>query len=224
MLSVFLSVCSLIVVGLTNAAPVRNSSLAAETQFPYTTSLQLNGTHVCGAAIIAPELMLTAASCVTSNNTLVTLPVGNLSVRAGSLQHASGGVVSQITRVIVHEDYAGEESNDLAMLKLAEPLLYSPSIAPIAITNVDITANTTLTISGWVNATSLHWDTGLGHAHEHSKTIIYLDSSGRAGEPGAPAVWQQKLLGIGSRHSDAYANIYYHREWIYRNARAAMFT
>ncbi|ALC48826.1 maker300 [Drosophila busckii] len=94
--------------------------------------------------------MLTAASCVTSNNTLVTLPVGNLSVRAGSLQHASGGVVSQITRVIVHEDYAGEESNDLAMLKLAEPLLYSPSIAPIAITNVDITANTTLTISGWV--------------------------------------------------------------------------
>jgi len=48
---------------------------AAEGQFPHQVSLRQLSSHICGGSIIAPQVILTAAHCVTSEATDGTLKV-----------------------------------------------------------------------------------------------------------------------------------------------------
>lgn len=60
----------------------------------------------------------------------------------------SGGITRKVIDSFYHENY-GNFENDIALMRLEEPLEFSDSIQAISIEKVELDANTNVTISGW---------------------------------------------------------------------------
>ncbi|XP_017123118.1 trypsin beta [Drosophila elegans] len=117
-------------------------------QFPYQVSVQLNGQHICGGAVIGDNFVLTAAHCFEAS------PLGNedYTVRVGSGEHASGGHVLSLRQVIAHGGYNPQSHDyDLALLILNARLNFTEYLQPVPLaTGVDPPGeNTRLLVSGW---------------------------------------------------------------------------
>ncbi|GAA3354234.1 S1 family peptidase [Saccharopolyspora gregorii] len=85
----------------------------------------VRGGHICGASLIKADGAVTAAHCVQGSQP------GDLSVRVGSLEHASGGEEAGVSDIKVHD------SADIAVIKLdtqvsAQPISIAPESAPPA--------------------------------------------------------------------------------------------
>jgi len=84
------------------------------------------GDHWCGCSIIDEKWVITAAHCV------VTAPAKHWSVKAGFINKHVDTEYTQIKKVEeihYHEGYAGAQPghlNDVAVLKLAEPFVFTP--------------------------------------------------------------------------------------------------
>ncbi|KAL2833190.1 trypsin-like cysteine/serine peptidase domain-containing protein [Aspergillus pseudoustus] len=116
---------------------------------------------VCGSGIIIDEThILTAGHVISGGN------VHHFSIRAGSATWAEGGQLVNVSTVTKHPDYFQPEffDNDIAILTLAEKLVWGPTIQPIALApgpclnNTDTepsgvalrpAADTAVRISGW---------------------------------------------------------------------------
>lgn len=68
-----------------------------------------------------------------------------LSIRAGSVDRLSGGVVVKVSKVVVHEDFL----NDVGVLVLQNVLSYSSTIRAIPLATVDTPVGANVLISGW---------------------------------------------------------------------------
>ncbi|MFD2473978.1 S1 family peptidase [Amycolatopsis silviterrae] len=101
-------------------------------RYPFMASIservnQTGDRGVCGASLIDPQWVLTAAHCVDS--ALVT-PDGT--VRIGSERQHSGGTVRRIARTFTHPGYALQSEsvpfnrNDVALIKLDRPVAEKP--------------------------------------------------------------------------------------------------
>ena len=76
----------------------------------------------CGASVIAPTWVLTAAHC------LVDATPEQVVLRGGTLTLGSGGRRVHARRLIIHEAYEPRRSlNDIALIELSEPL-YLPTV------------------------------------------------------------------------------------------------
>ncbi|XP_058808152.1 trypsin-1-like [Phymastichus coffea] len=99
------------------------------TTYPYQISMQLFGEHLCGGSIIDENYVVTACHCVDD-----LLP-RDITVRAGSSKIGQGGSVHEVTKVIRHENYNTNiysiPSNDVALLKLNEPIHFDDTRQPI---------------------------------------------------------------------------------------------
>ncbi|KAH9866157.1 hypothetical protein J1614_008722 [Plenodomus biglobosus] len=119
---------------------------------PYIVALSKNGGPWCGGSLLNANTVVTAAHC------LIGSPASAYSIRAGSLNRASGGTVSQISRIILHPNYVDRVSydNDIAILKLATsiPATNGVTYATLAASGNDPAAGTTVTTAGWGSTAS----------------------------------------------------------------------
>ncbi|XP_023317131.1 trypsin-1-like [Trichogramma pretiosum] len=89
--------------------------------YPYQVSIEYGDKHMCGGSIIDKEWILTAGHCVN-------MAVFMMSIRAGTSYVNRGGTVHNVEKIIRHPafkvDYRGVPFNDIALIKLRDPIEY----------------------------------------------------------------------------------------------------
>ncbi|XP_017030105.1 serine protease SP24D-like [Drosophila kikkawai] len=220
---------------------------ATKNQFPHQISLRNNNSHSCGGSIVSRNFILTAAHCVTNedaNGQFVAVAANRLTVRSGSNDRFSGGVLSQVVEVIFHEGFANLR-NDIALLRLAEPLIYSASIQPISLPTEDTPADVDVIISGWgrlwhqgdparylqyntLKSLSLEaCDELIGWGIPGELCLIHAANNGACnGDSGGPAMYNGQVVGIagfvwsacGTSYPDGYTRVHYFNDWIRANS------
>lgn len=113
---------------------------------PFQVSLQRLGFHMCGGSIVASNIILTAAHCVSPNQ------ANFYQIRAGSATWRSGGVTMGVKTVKIHPKYNPQTmDNDVAILELVGNLPYDARVQPIKIPSKELVApdGTNLVVSGW---------------------------------------------------------------------------
>lgn len=119
--------------------------------FPWQVSLHVRDRHICGGAILGPKKILTASHCIHAfvgkNNR------DDLRIRAGMTSLKMGGVYRKISKMVEHPRFNKPTilNNDIAVLILAEALVFGPHIQPVALPNPEemLRTGTVGTVSGW---------------------------------------------------------------------------
>lgn len=120
---------------------------AAAGEFPYLVSVQTSsGSHFCGGALLNANTVLTAAHCTEG------LTASRLRIRAGTTTWSSGGVTAGVSRITMHPNYSGHDS-DVAILKLSSSVPTSSTIAyaRLPASGNDPAAGSMTTVAGWGN-------------------------------------------------------------------------
>ncbi|XP_057677938.1 transmembrane protease serine 2 isoform X1 [Corythoichthys intestinalis] len=118
--------------------------------WPWQVSLQISGRrHLCGGSIISPYWILSAAHCFQqfSRPSKWTVQSGDISLF--QMRFNKGNKVSKI---ISHEEYNPETNdNDIALLKLKTPLIFSDTVKPVCLPNfgMEFSAGQPAWTTGW---------------------------------------------------------------------------
>uniref|UniRef100_A0A1I8NC12 Peptidase S1 domain-containing protein n=1 Tax=Musca domestica TaxID=7370 RepID=A0A1I8NC12_MUSDO len=221
---------------------------ATERQFPYAVSLRRNGVHTCGGVIISRNYILTAARCVVkniANNGIESYSPSEFKIRAGSLSLYDQGILAGVSEIKVHSNYTNM-LNDVALLKLEEPLIFSDYIKPISLPYERPSLTAQVSVPGW----GLHKTSGDVSRYlkylsmevvDNKECLSYLygeDADARllclqfghgggicSGDIGGPAVYDGELVGLasfsiercGSEYPDGFTNIAFFVRWIREN-------
>ncbi|XP_017869914.1 PREDICTED: serine protease SP24D-like [Drosophila arizonae] len=216
---------------------------AAKGQFPYQVSLRLRGSHNCGGSIISRNYVLTATHCVVyldSNGEQQVYPASQITVRVGTNDRFSGGALHHIAQIIVHENY-GDFLNDVALLRVESPFIYSENVQPIPLASKDTPGGVDVVISGWGRLWHqgdlpryLQWNTlrtltvdecekSIAWGVPAGLCLIHEANNGACnGDSGGPAIYNGEVVGVagfvvggcGNIYADGYARVYYHVDWI----------
>ncbi|XP_037942536.1 serine protease SP24D-like [Teleopsis dalmanni] len=213
-------------------------------QFPHQVSLQReDASHTCGGSILNENFILTAAHCVVVGAGIEPYPPKYFQVRVGSIQRSTGGKLLKIKRIIVNKEY-GNFLNDVALLELEEPLVWTDNIKPIQMAEEEVPSGEDVIVSGWGRLYTggpipnrLQWNTLKAITTEECEEAIEfgrdsliclaheVDNGVCNGDSGGPATYKGKLVGVagfvvdgcGSHNPDGYAKVFYHRNWITEN-------
>ncbi|CAK1589578.1 unnamed protein product [Parnassius mnemosyne] len=149
------------------------------TKAPFQVSLVRKGRHSCGGSIIANDLILTAAHCVTG-----TSP-SDYTVRVGSSSSQIGGELYSVGDLKWHPNFTYTEmDSDVALLWLSRPLQYSESVAPIDMLelNEELLDGEITMVSGWGNLRE-----GGGNPYTLQMVLVPIVNSDACGKAYSPA-------------------------------------
>ncbi|KAJ8400322.1 hypothetical protein AAFF_G00397050 [Aldrovandia affinis] len=107
--------------------------IASEGAWPWQVSLWVGGEHQCGGSIITPDWIVTAAHCLL----LYNLP-GDWTVYAGYLDQYEmlKNKGSSVSRLLSYTYDSSTNNNDVALMKLSQPLNMSDTVKPVCLPNV----------------------------------------------------------------------------------------
>lgn len=149
-------------------------------------------------------------------------------------------------QVILHQNYSNSDIlNDLALVELEKPLVFSSTIQPIPLETKVIPSGSEIIISGWGQLstyfprlpTLLQFTTvrSISNINCAAQMLVYYNSllclahtKGNgvcSGDSGGPAAYKGKLAGVsgfvvgdcGSNIADGFAKVSYHIDWIKEN-------
>ncbi|KAJ8918132.1 hypothetical protein NQ315_011589 [Exocentrus adspersus] len=115
-------------------------------EYPYQVSVRKFNSHICGGSVFHQSFILTAAHCVAGGM------ASQFSIRAGSDFINKDGKTIKVCTIITSENYNADTlDNDIAILKLCSPLVFSDRILPIALpeTGEQLAAGSRALVSGW---------------------------------------------------------------------------
>ena len=131
-----------------NTAKVTNARDADRFELPFMGSLVWGGKHQCGAVLIDNIHIITAAHCIIPRAAYdvqifpedLTVVLGT-NIRYKNSLKDPNAVVKEVDEFAIHPSYRQEEFNefgpftgsDIALLKLSEPVKFSPTIWPACV-------------------------------------------------------------------------------------------
>ncbi|XP_017775823.1 PREDICTED: transmembrane protease serine 11D-like [Nicrophorus vespilloides] len=209
---------------------------AEEGAFPYQVSLRRGNFHFCGGSILNENWVLSAAHCVVGKSP------ENMSVVVGTNSLSEGGDWYDIEQFIPHSLYSPYSvKNDIALVRLKEPIEFSDKVKPINLPNED-TNEEDLILSGWGTTTypgnspdklqtiNLRSISNVKCAIEHAKNDVFatnictLTKKGEGachGDSGGPLVHEDYQVGVVSwgipcakGKPDVFTRVYGYLDWI----------
>ncbi|XP_022649100.1 testisin-like [Varroa jacobsoni] len=130
-------------------------------EFPWMVSLRVRGDHFCGATIVHPKFVITAAHCVQGRNPrLFTARVGEYNMAETSLVEEE----YKVNRIYVHPNYSHPKryNNDIALVRLNNNITFSDQVQPICLPNdpQDERLGRNASVAGWGNLKDIETITG----------------------------------------------------------------
>ncbi|XP_001654842.2 chymotrypsin-1 [Aedes aegypti] len=124
---------------------IAGGTVAAPAQFPFQVALLTAGDlHYCGGSILNQRWVVTAGTCVTGKN------MADIVVFAGSNRLNEGGRRHRVDRVVLHPNFDVElYHNDVAVLRVVEPFIFSDNVQPIAMRAAYVESGLNVTVSGF---------------------------------------------------------------------------
>ncbi|KAJ5810338.1 trypsin-like cysteine/serine peptidase domain-containing protein [Penicillium pulvis] len=156
---------SLILLFSQSAYGLVGGSDASADNAPFTAAVISSGifgdSYICAGSLIGPKTVLTTAGCADGSS------VSSLKVRLGSLEHATGGKLQQVTKIIKHPNYnTNTRDSDFALLHLTDSVT---DIKPVTIAEQATLTGAPVSLYGWGSTGKL--------SNENPQALQQLDTT-----------------------------------------------
>lgn len=135
--------------------------------WPWQVSMKYSGynwQHWCGASVLYPHWVITAAHCVHGYG-----PASNFKIVLGEhdrLEDEGMEEELEVKEIIIHDDFdSGTNDNDIALFRLPEDVRFNRYIKPICLPNVDVEENVLCIATGWGDTRSTGKETVLNQVY-----------------------------------------------------------
>ncbi|XP_021518969.1 transmembrane protease serine 11G [Meriones unguiculatus] len=127
-------------------ARIADGKPADKASWPWQSSLQVDGIHLCGASLIGSQWLLTSAHCFDNykNPKLWTVSFGTTLSRPLTTR--------RVESIIIHENYAAHKhDDDIAVVKLSSPIQYSENVRRVCLPDAtfQVLPKSKVFVTGW---------------------------------------------------------------------------